>query len=259
MKIFIWLVIVLNFIHAGYSDDIEDATLPFNSHVETIGDLGKIESIIDLRGFVPVKLLSKDSDDLQWYKVPIKEFISAIYFDNKVSWFSKKDADEDKGFLKKWKDKITNGTSKLKNKYLNVPTPIKENDVYGEEENKWIRLAYSLKRKGEELYGSVGGGYGYDDTEPIMILSTEYSSLVFMSFRYKGVKESGQYLVAFELSKTGEYKTFYRVYDTFITSVNTAQAFDDSLPIIGNIAMKLVFKGVGSKILQSAKKAYDKY
>lgn len=253
MKIFVWLVILMNFIHAGYSDDLGDATLPFNSEVETIGNLGEIKSIIDLRGFVPVKLKSIDSGDSQWYKVPTKEFINAIYFNNKVSWLS--ETDEDKGLLEKWGDNIANIVSNVKDKYLNIPDPTNENDISGAEEKRWVQYAYELSRKGEKLYDSIDGGMGYDSAEPIMILEIENSGLIFISFRYKGIP-SGQYLVAFELSKNGDYKTFYRVYDTFITPINVQQAFTDSVPIIAEVVLKF---GTISKGVKAIHKTYKHF
>ena len=255
-KIFTILIIISNFIHAGYNDDLGDATLPFYSHVETIGNLGEIKSIIDLRGFVPVRLLSVENDDLEWYKVPIEEFINAIYFKNEVSWLSKLNKDEDKGFLKKWGDKISNSVAKAKNKYLNIPDPIKENNIDKEEEQIWVKYAYDLSQKGKELYESIGAGYGYDNAEAIMILETENSGLVFINFKYQGPITEGQYLVAFELSKNGNYKTFYRVYDTAVTSVNTDMAFKNSTPIILDIVLKI---GTISKIVKGGYKIYKSY
>lgn len=255
LKIFISLIAISTVIHAGYSDDLGDATLPFNSHVETIGDLGEIESIIDLRGFIPVKLLSKESDELEWYKVPIKEFVSAFYYDDKVTWLSQFEEEKEQGVWSELWAKSKSYTNKISNEYLNIPTPTPESDLSHNKE-KWVDFAYALSERGKELYDSVGGGYGYDDTQPIMILETEYSGLVFMSFRYKGPIENGQYLVAFELSKTGEYKTFYRLYDTFVFSVNTSEAFEDSAPIIAEVVLKI---GTISKALKAAHKIYKSH
>jgi hypothetical protein len=133
-----------------YSSDLDDsAGFPLNSTRRAIGDLGKVEKIIDLRGFLPLSMTSKKKswyfgDHNQYYKVPVK-YLGLFYYGHDF-----KDENPSKSFS-------------------DVPI-IPESNVSGEDE-LWVKLAYSLTNgdKGEELYKKLVGSSGFVGAESIAI------------------------------------------------------------------------------------------
>lgn len=83
-----WLSCTSGNAHAQYSDNLKDLkpSLPIigyasvGTHKPTpIGDLGHIDTVVDLRGFIPLShtsaelLLTWSGKGLRWYKVPTKK------------------------------------------------------------------------------------------------------------------------------------------------------------------------------------------
>jgi hypothetical protein len=203
-----------------YSSDLDDVGIfPIVSARRSIGDLGKVEKIIDLRGFLPLSMTSnkkalrhffRGGDNLQYYKFPIKN-LSIFYYGGD---FTEKDPSKS---------------------FSNVPI-IPESNISGDDE-LWAKLAYSLTKgdKGEELYKKLVGSSGFVGAEPIAILFTDYSAFIVVNFRWSSfVKDgTGQSLFAFEISrKLKEFKHAYYLYDNSNISKNNAEVFKASLPFV---------------------------
>lgn len=217
-----------------YSSDMNDSNgLVFNE-ICPIGDLGHIQYIIDLRGFVPIAGVSKakkekqksgllnlvTTDVVTWYKIPTRWGIAILYYDNKDGWDSLKDT-------------------------LSETRVLKENELSGEN-LKWAKFAYDLaKSSGKELFGASGGTWGFEAAEPVAVIFTAQSLIVLINFRYSDLDRdgTGQILSGFEFSRTlKEYKNFYQVYSTTMFRRSTKNALISSKPYITK-ALALYFSG----------------
>jgi len=212
------------FFNVGYvyaqqiSSDINDLySLP---KPNPITDKMDLETIVDLKGYIPIAGVSKKkkkyqdesitnffTDTFQYYKFPTKESIAYLYY--------AADAESDKAIYNV--EYFTE--DKLEGEYL-----------------KWAKFAYSLtKNSGTQLYNSLTGSSSCDSVEPIVLLFTKTNVIIFINFKYSGIdrKGTGQILCAYEFSrKLIEYKTFYEICSTEIIGKNLKDAFNDSLPII---------------------------
>src|ERR1035438_6712180 len=77
---------------AQYSDDLKDIqhdigdihVFPGFHEPRPIGHLGEVDSVVDLRGFVPMSLSSKTAGgwltNLRWYKIPTRKALLLLYF-----------------------------------------------------------------------------------------------------------------------------------------------------------------------------------
>ncbi len=191
-----------------------------------IGDLGSIQTIIDLRSFVPLSAWSTKrekekivgTDCFQWFKLPVKEGICHIYY------------------------------GEMGEKYENKMSQTKiltEKELAGDN-LKWGELSYEIAQSsGEELFKAAGGWLGFEGAEPIAVILTEHSAIIVMSFKYSDLMRhghTGQILCGYEFSrKTKNYKTHYHIYSTLIFPRSAKDAFSVSLPFI-NAALK-VFGG----------------
>lgn len=203
-----------------YSANLDDIKQPGNK-ITPIGDLGNLEQIIDLRGFIPLSLVSKTKSDyqeksifnfftdrFQWYQIPTPSGVSLLYY-----------GDSDDATLKKL------AKTKL----------IDEKGLAGDNQ-QWAKFAYELSRSsGSALFKVAGGSRGLDSSEPVAILFTARTAIILMNFKYTDVdrKGTGQIICAFEFSRAlKEYKTFYDLYSTTAFSRSTKEAFDTSAPYV---------------------------
>jgi len=184
--------------------------------ISPIGDLGEIETIVDLRGFVPISgpssIKSAGWDALHYHKIPTLDGIARIYYGNA-------------------------GTA-AKTKLAKVKLLTEEN-VAGEP-LKWAKFSYALaKTSGTDLFVSAGGDKtDLESAEPIAILFTHRSVFAIINFRYSDFARvgTGQILCAFEFSrKLKEYKTLYRLHSTILFNKSARDAFSISLPIVAKV------------------------
>lgn len=212
------------------SDFFTDFEMPAYCKITPIGDIGDIETIIDLRGFIPLAGVSKAkrkhqgasvfnwfTDNHQWYQLDTVSAIAILYY-----------------------PKIDDKTAQKKF----ARTKLLREDALRAENLQWAKFAYALASKsGKELFKAAGGSKGLDTSEPVAVLLTARSAIVLLSFKYSdGDREgTGQVLCAFEFSRTlKEYRTFYALYDTFAFSRSTKNAFKESLPYVTK-ALSLYF------------------
>ena len=186
---------------ATYSDDLSDmgAHKPF----ESLGDLGEVETIIDLRGFIPFSAPSKSKslhpanesnywliDNNAWFKLPLVRALEIIYY---------------------------GADPAFKGRFDNV-TKITE-DALADENKTWGEMAYTMcNEKGEILYKQAGADSGFVNAEPIAILLTKSSSFVIINFKYNNNRrhDTGQLLMCYEFSRSLKMsKNQYDLYDTF--------------------------------------------
>jgi hypothetical protein len=214
-----------------YSSDLDDFK-ELESKINSIGDLGDIEKILDLRGFVPLSGVSKakrqkqDSsilnfftDTFQWYKFPTSPTVSYLYYGNF--------------------DDISK--AKLKG------TKIIAEDKLEDSDKQWAKFAYGLAHEsGKDLFTSVNGSAsGFDSAEPVNILLTEKSAFLIMNFKYSSLdrKGTGQILCAYEFSRSlKEYKNFYELYSNTAFNRSVTKAFSASEPFIAK-AVSIYFVG----------------
>lgn len=205
-----------------YSDNLDDVA-GIENPIKTIGDLGKIEIIIDLRGFIPYSAVSKEKkarqndtlitaftlDVYQVYKLPTLLGVGMFYYGKKEG-----------GSL----DKMTD------TRFLTD-----DGSLQGED-RQWASFSHELsKSSGQDLFKSAGGTWGFECAEPICILLTQRSALVFISFRYSDLSRTGtgQIMCAYEFSRSlKEFKAFYDLYSTTAFSRSTRNAFQVSAPYI---------------------------
>ena len=234
-----------------YSSDLKD--IRQTSKARPIGDIGGIERVADLRGFMPLSCVSIKkiiqtrenlfnyvaTDVYQWYKVPTEDAAKFIYYGKE-------------GDLT-YKLIHLDTTPKRKKTALDykpdlIPpffTVLDENELEGQD-LEWAKFSYKLATNcGKELYNEIVSSSGYDACDPVMILFTARSAILILNFRYTAIKRegTGQYLCGFEFSRSlKEYKTFYEIYSTTTFSRSMKQGFSDSVPIV-SLALKLYFTG----------------
>jgi len=223
-----------------YSSDLNDIARYDNSvgAITPIGDIGFLDKIIDLRGFIPFAFVSKAEskagmqlkylytfrDNCRVFKIPTKLGVMMIYYGIDEDYFR------------------TLSTAKP----LDDVKLLEENQLSGDD-LKWANFAYALtKSSGENLFKAAGGGrYGFDSAEPIAILLTAQSSIIIINFKYSFMERygTGQILCGYEFSRTlKEYKTFYLLHTTIAISKSTISAFNASLPFVMKI-LPLFFGG----------------
>jgi hypothetical protein len=181
-----------------------------------LGDLGDIETIVDIRGFVPMSgpsaIKSAGWDALHYHKLPTLDGVARLYY-----------GDAGQASLAKV------ARAKL----------LSEHNLKGETLH-WTRLAYALtKTSSKELFASVGGDVDdLESAEPIVVIFTRGSVFVVLNFRYSDFARvgTGQILGAFEFSRPlKEYKTFYRIRSTILFNKTARDVFAASLPIVAKV------------------------
>lgn len=208
---------------AFYSDDTADVESWANTP-KAIGDLGDVQKIVDLRGFLPLSMRSKKksafqktsffnnfTDIFQYYKYDIRR-LDWLYYG----------LDSKKTF-----DRVQ---------------VVHEKDLNAEE-LKWAEVAYGLTEgeTGKKFYGALVGSTGFENAEPIAVLLTEKDAFVVVNFRWSSMdrKSTGQTLMAFEISrKVQQIKSTYCLYENSLFSKEKRQGFADSVPYVSS-AIKL--------------------
>lgn len=168
-----------------YSPDISDAEglSPISNHIAPIGDCGRIEQVLDFRGFVPISVMSKTrlkawpklgSDNFQYYQLPTRKAVAAIC-----------GRDEDDGAL--------------------AQVPIYTESRLKGEDLEWAKAAYALTslEKGELVYERLVGTGGYEDSMPVCAILNSNSVFIVLNFRSTGLDRhgTGQSLFALEFSR----------------------------------------------------------
>jgi hypothetical protein len=211
--------------YAQYSDKLDEicnpcSLDPFFHTPAPIGDVGKIETVVDLRGFIPMSLPQYPSSNVasrifygpeyprHWFKIPTKKALLMLYYGNLP--FSK----------------FAEDTVSLEKEQLSQTTFIRESDAKGANAS-WCELAYTLAKDSAPLFERIVGGSGFQATEPITVFFTEQSTFVILSFKYTSysalVANNGQALIGLEFSRSSRrYKTFYQLYSTVLINKPTA-------------------------------------
>jgi hypothetical protein len=225
-------------------DDLKLYSLKGFFH-HNIGNVGKLETVVDLRGFVPVSGNTLGyGDNLQMalaygtnylFKVPTKQGIGVIFYGADMPY-------RNEGYL--WSNNLAsvNWTSMPDMKFIS------EKEVQGEYK-QWADLAYNISGEGVSLFQSLDGGDGYKSAEPVAVVFTSDSAFVLITFRYTHVRPfapgspfEGQYIVALEFSRhLKKYRAPYDVYDTFLVNRELRKALESSGPLILKV-LSLTFK-----------------
>ena len=199
-----------------YSKDLDDIMwTAYVRQIAPIGDVGDIQTIVDLRGFIPLSYVSKAKSDgfhldvVQWYQIPTLPGVARLYYGD-------------------WKEATMEKLSRI--------TLLTEEKLTGEN-LEWAKFAYTLaKTSGNDLFKSAGGSaHELDASEPVAVLLTARSAIVLLSFKYTSLARqgTGQVLCGFEFSRMlKEYKTFYEIHSTIIVGRSTKKAFENSLPYV---------------------------
>jgi len=244
---------------AQYSDNLRDIAatrsmvnlVPGEHKPTAVGDLGHLDVVVDLRGFVPMSFYSLASmglnesggadkasinnaiqneisaglipaDALRWYKIPTKRALLLLYSGDLALAHIAEDssAQEASRF---------GGTRFLK-----------ESEATGEAA-WWCRVAYKMAQGAAPLFEKIAGD-GFENAEPTTVFLTDQSAFVMLNFRYRSLlrrHSTGQVLVAMEFSRAlKEYKTFYQVYSTTLVSKSSADAFQATAPIVAKILLE---------------------
>lgn len=203
---------------AEYSADLSDINTklysrlrwaPLNANATTlpkpIGDLGRIETVIDLRRFVPMSLMANSAywrmslfDNLKWFEIPTKKALLMLYY----------------GDLRV--EDVNADTTAMEARRFESTQFVGES--VGDGENaQWARFAYDLAAKSGPIFQIIGGS-GFQSGEPIAVLLTQESAFLVLSLKYGSVLVSeGQALVAVEVSRISHrYKTIYPLYSTLM-------------------------------------------
>jgi hypothetical protein len=216
---------------AQYSDNLREIYAPSQFdlyfHPPTpIGDLGNIETVVDLRGFVPMSLPKRPDSTLgkvihwnehedHWYKIPTKKALLILYY----------------GTLNF--DKVADDATTLEAPFKNVPF-LKESQAHGETAS-WVRLAYTLDKEAPQLYEQLIGGGGYEGSEATTLFFTEQSAFVVLSLRYSSTFTlNGQLLIALEFSRFSKnYKALYKLSSTtLMVNKSSSEALTATAPFI---------------------------
>jgi hypothetical protein len=232
---------------AQYSDNLADINSQFlgthfgpGTHAPTpIGDLGKVDLVIDLRGFVPMSFRSKEKDAftlenmtkvrtaLQWYKIPTKKALLMLYFGSLSS------------------DRLGSDTSSLESEAFRGTGFLDEGTAKGES-IKWCELAYDIAEKdSDRIFDHLIGGTTFTAAEPTTVFFTPDSAFVIVNFRYSqwNFGDRGQALVALEFSRRlKRYKSLYYLYSTTLFSKSTHEMFASTAPYVARLAVA-VFGG----------------
>jgi hypothetical protein len=207
--------------YSGDLNDISNWGIRLGWKPTPIGDLGAVQTIVDLRGFVPLLLPWKQNYQIyKWFKVPTKKAGLLLYY----------------GDLKAW-DLSSNTSNDEANKFAHTAVQ-KEAEVSGDLA-KWTDFAYKVATDlGPSVFERIAGS-GFQSAEPISIFVTNDSVFVLVNFRYQSILSKiesingqGQILTAFEFSKVSKrYKTFYELYSTAYGKASQ-QVFTSTTPLI---------------------------
>ncbi|HUI53781.1 MAG TPA: hypothetical protein VLY04_02340 [Bryobacteraceae bacterium] len=245
--------------YAQYSDNLRDIAatramvnlVPGEHKPTPIGDLGHLNVVADLRGFVPMSFYSLASmglnesggadkasisnavqneisagllpgDSLRWYKIPTKRALLMLY-------------SGDLSLRQIAEDSSAQEASRFGNTRF-----LKESEVTGETA-WWCRFAYKIAQGAASLFEKIAGD-GFENAEPTTVFLTDQSAFVMMNFRYRSLlrrNSTGQVIVALEFSRAlKEYKTFYQVYSTTLVSRSSAEAFQATAPIVAKLLLE---------------------
>jgi hypothetical protein len=229
---------------AQYTDDLKDIMTkgsvagvePGQQRPIPIGNLGNVNAVVDLRGFVPMSFFSASAyadaqknrfklenffpDLLRWYKIPTKKALLLLYFGDLPS------------------TKIADDTTNLEQRHLGKTQFLQEPDAYGESAS-WCKVAYNVAKHSEALYQQIVGSEGFEAGEPTTVFFTDQSAFVILSLKYNSAirrNSTGQVLVALEFSRSSrQYKTFYKLYSNELMSKTTSEAFSKTAPIVAKV------------------------
>lgn len=213
-----------------YTDNLKDiaATHPSGRvtqilHEPTpIGNLGHIETVVDLRGFVPMSLSSVSGfwtptlTDFRWFKIPTKAAVSLLYYGTlKLPQLGSVPLHEDPDLR----------TTRFSD----------ESQVTGNEK-QWCLVAYATAKSDKPLFQSFTGKY--DGTEPILVLFTRQSVFIIISVKYSTLNNPGvgQTLLALEFSRAfRKYKQLYPLYTTMVMTESAREDFEQSAHYVPQI------------------------
>lgn len=98
--------------------------------------------------------------------------------------------------------------------------PVVTEEQLSDETKSWAQLVYEMcNDKGELLYKSAGADSGFVNAEPVAILLTKGSCLIFVNFKYNNNRrhDTGQLLMCYEFSRGLKMpKNVYPIYSTFL-------------------------------------------
>ena len=218
---------------AQYRDDLKAISLPKWWEIDgqmlfrppaAIGNLGRIQTMVDLRGFVPMELPVRPPNvladtPLRWFKIPTSKALLLLY----------------SGSVRL--GDIANDTTAVERATFGTTRFVKESQVTGESA-LWCKLAYETARESEPLFERIAGS-GFKAAEPTTVLLTEDSAFIILSFKYASILRitantpEGQMLIALEFSRSLKtYKTLYNLYSTTPFDKPTTKAFMDTAPIV---------------------------
>lgn len=245
----------------AYSSDLKDIfamSMGGKEIFDEVGDLGKIQTIAAVRGFMPILCKSKKrikengltffgNDDYLTYKFPLTLTLKEMYYGMdelwqyhpRTAWGTPKAAAHQK---KTFQELLKQRNARA---YFDKIDVINEKDAKGED-LAWIKFAYALTsgKAGEKMYGHILGGRGYKSAEPVAIIFTENDALVFSSLRWESsFGTPGQTIVAFEISRNlNKFRTFHRVFDTSDIKKSVADAAREMGPTVAEIAKTIFVK-----------------
>jgi hypothetical protein len=216
---------------AQYSDNLSEIYRPpaidLYFHPPTpIGDLGRIQTVIDLRGFIPMslpkrkdniadKIINFNGHDDSWYKIPTKKALLILYY----------------GTLPF--DRVADDTSNLEGAFHD--TRFLSESAAEREFGKWIELSYGMTKVAPQMWDLLIGGSGFEGAEPVTLFLTENSVFEILSIRYSDSSTvNGQLLIALEFSRSSRrYKALYKLSSTtLLNNKPTREAFISSAPFI---------------------------
>ena len=233
-----------------YSSEIDDIDSMGMVHgITPIGDLGDIQFILDLGGFIPLSAASKRKmhrfwrwDVFQWYKIPL------IAEDAYNGPTSRRDSLDHVIPLTAGIAYLYYGTFDDATRAKLSKIKLLTEDELINDNLQWAKLSYGLARSsGRDLFASVtGSSSGFVGAEPVVVLLTQRSAFVLMSFRYSDMNRAGatgQVLCCFEFSRTlKEYKSYCEIYSTQMLNRGANKAFNISTPYIAK-AVEIYFFG----------------
>jgi hypothetical protein len=191
---------------------------------KSIGDLGHLDFVVDMRGFVPFSHASRTITNPyigRWYKIPTKKALLVFYT----------------GALSL--DQIAENTTDAENKAWAGTRFLTERDVHGEPE-QWCKVAYDLAgNDAKQLFDKLVGG-DFISAEPTTLLFTEQSVFVLLNFKYELAArgDGGQVLMALEFSRASRrYKTVYTLYSTTLFNKGTESLLAASAPYVMRIVV----------------------
>jgi hypothetical protein len=176
-----------------------------------IGDLGDVETVIDLRGFVPMPLASRSKfwsttlvDNLAWFEIPLRKALLMLYY----------------GDIRL--DQINSDTAAMENQRF-ASTRFTGEAVGRGEEAAWSKFAFDLAAQSGPMFQAIAGS-GFQSGEPVAVLLTRQSAFVLLSLKYSSpLVSQGQVLVAVELSRTSHrLRTTYQLYSTLLANKSRA-------------------------------------